>query len=102
MSEVRAPGPGAIRTVEWMPLAKKWLMNKKVILHSDAAKSYKCHVSGVLHDNVVHSKKRVKVGGKWRWQKPDYVKVVTHKIPGEKRSIRCKAGTQVIDRAGDS
>ena len=59
-------------------------MNKEVILHSDAAKSYKCHVSGVLHDNVVHSNKRVKVSGKWRWQTPDYVKVVTHKIPGEK------------------
>ena len=46
MSEARAPGPGAIRKVEWMPLAKKWLMNKKAILHSDAAKSYKCHVPG--------------------------------------------------------
>ena len=26
----RAPGPGAIRKVEWTPLAKKWLQDKKV------------------------------------------------------------------------
>lgn len=99
MTAVRAPGPGAIRKVEWMPLATKWLMNKKVILHTDAAKSYKCHVPGVVHDNVVHCKKRIQVNGKWRWQKPTYVRIVTHKVPGQKRFIRCKAGTQVIDRA---
>ena len=74
------------------------MCSRVLILHSDATKSYKCHVPGVLHDNVVHCKKRVKVGGKWRWKKPNYVKVVTHKVPGKKGSIRCKAGTQVIDR----
>eukprot|EP00438_Fugacium_kawagutii_P028229 Skav214969 [mRNA] locus=scaffold124:285197:286465:- [translate_table: standard] len=99
MSEVRAPGPGAIRKTEWLPLANKWLLEKKVILHTDAAKSYKCRVAGVLHDNVVHCKKRVKINGKWCWRKPNYVRLVKHKIPGQQRFIKCKAGTQVIDRA---
>ena len=57
MSETRAPGPGAIRKVEWTPLGNKWLKNKKIVLHTDAAKSYKCHIPGVVHDNVIHCKK---------------------------------------------
>ena len=50
MSEAGAPGPGAIRKVEWTPLTNK---DKQVVLHTDAAKSYKCKISGVVHDNVV-------------------------------------------------
>ena len=48
-SAKRCPGPGAIRKVEWSPLAKKWLQDKKAILHTDPAKSYKTKVAGVLH-----------------------------------------------------
>ena len=99
MSETRAPGPGAIRKVEWTPLGNKWLKNKKIVLHTDAAKSYKCHIPGVVHDNVIHCKKRVKINGKWKWQGPNYVRLVSHKVPGKKTPVRCKAGTQVIDRA---
>ena len=87
----RAPGPGAIRKVEWAPLASKWLKDKKLILHTDAAKSYRCKVRGLLHDNVVHCKKRVKVNGKWRWKRPTFVRLVTHAIPGTKREITVKA-----------
>ena len=39
---------------------------------------------GVVHDSVVHQKKRVKKNGKWHWTKPNFVKV--------------KCGTQLIDR----
>ena len=46
----RAPGPGAIRKVEWRPLATKHLQDRAIVLHTDAAKSYKLKVSGVLHD----------------------------------------------------
>ena len=99
MSEARAPGPGAIRKVEWTPLANKWLKDKEVVLHTDAAKSYKCKISGVVHDNVVHCKKKVLIHGKWKWQAPNYVRIVPHKVPGKKGLLRCKAGTQVIDRA---
>ena len=73
MSEARAPGPGAIRKVEWVPLAKTWLQDKQVILHTDAAKSYKCKVPGVIDDNVIHAKKRGKKNGKWQWRAPNYV-----------------------------
>ena len=55
----RAPGPGAVRRVEWKPLADKHLRNRSVIFHTDSAKSYKLRVDGVLHDRVVHAKKRV-------------------------------------------
>ena len=99
MSEVRAPGPGAIRKVEWTPLANKWLKDKHVILHTDAAKSYKCQIRNVIHDKVVHCKKKVKTNGKWKWQMPNYVRLVHHKVPGQKALVRCKAGAQVIDRA---
>ena len=30
---------------------------------------------------------------------PSYVRIVTHKVPGVKKPIKCKAGTQIIDRA---
>jgi hypothetical protein len=94
----RAPGPGAIRKVDWKPLANKWLVGKKVILHTDSARSYKAKVPGVLHDSVVHQKKRTKVRGKWVWKNPTFVKLRTHKLPNGK-TIRRKAGTQIIDRA---
>ncbi|CAK9006673.1 Uncharacterized protein SCF082_LOCUS9129, partial [Durusdinium trenchii] len=41
---------GAIRKVEWRPLATKHLQDRAIVLHTDAAKSYKLKVSGVLHD----------------------------------------------------
>ena len=88
----RAPGPGAIRKVEWRPLAIKHL-------HTDAAKSYKLKVSGVVHDQVRHCKKRVKVKGKWVWKMPTYVKISTHKDPKTGHQFKTKGGTQIIDRA---
>lgn len=47
----RAPGPGAVRKVEWRPFAQRWLQDKKVILHTDSAKSYRLRLPGVLHDS---------------------------------------------------
>ena len=39
-------------------------------------------IDGVVHDNVVHAKKRVKVNGKFVWKPPSYVN-----------------GAQIMDRA---
>lgn len=97
-AELRAPGPGAIRKVEWQPLAKKWLQGRNIILHTDSAKSYKASLPGVLHDRVIHKKQRVKVGTKFRWIAPKYVEMKSHKIPGSKKVIKAKSGTQIIDR----
>ena len=72
LSEARA---GAIRKVECLWL-NKWLKGKDVIPHTDAAKSYKCKIPGVVHDNVVRCKKKVKIHGKWKWQAPNYVRIV--------------------------
>jgi hypothetical protein len=80
-------------------LAEKWLKNKQLVLHTDAAKSYRMKLPGIIHDNVVHCKKRVKVKGVWKWQLPKYVRLVSHCIPGSKKKMTVKAGTQVIDRA---
>ena len=95
----RAPGPGAIRKVEWRPLAIKHPQDRAIILHTDAAKSYKLKVSGVLHDQVRHCKKRVKVKGKCVWKMPTYVKISTHKDPKTGRQFKAKGDTQIIDRA---
>eukprot|EP00435_Cladocopium_sp_Y103_P025204 s23_g6.t1 len=87
----------AIRKVDWKPLADRLLKDRQVILHTDSARSYKAKVRGVLHDSVVHQKKRMKVGGKFVWRSPKFVKLVTHKLPCGKKQ-RVKAGTQIIDR----
>ena len=98
-SAKRAPGPGAIRKQEWSPLANKHLKDRRIILHTDAARSYKVKTPSVLHDIVRHCKKRVKVKGKWMWRKPCYVKLASHKDPFTGRLIKTKGGTQIIDRA---
>ena len=98
-SAKRAPGPGAIRKVEWKPLAQKHVQNRRVILHSDAAKSYRLRLPGVLHDHVRHCKKRIRVKGKWIWKQPTYVKIAIHKDPCTGKKLKVKGGTQIIDRA---
>ena len=45
---LRAPGPGAIRRVEWKASANEFLFDRKVVLHTDSAKSYKLKVPGAL------------------------------------------------------
>ena len=95
----RSPGPGAIRKVEWKPLATKHLQDRCVVLHTDAAKSYRLRLPGILHDHVKHCKKRIKVKGKWVWKPPTYVKLITHKDPKSGLPIKTKGGTQIIDRA---
>ncbi|CAL1165445.1 unnamed protein product, partial [Cladocopium goreaui] len=59
----RAPGPGPIRKRDWKPLAWKLLKDRSIILHTDGAKAYELAVPGVLHDNIVHKKKRIMVAG---------------------------------------
>jgi hypothetical protein len=94
----RAPGPGPIRKRDWKPLAEKYLRDKKVVLCTDGARSYKLRIPGVMHTWVVHKKKRVKIGGTWRWIKPKFVKLHTHYLPPNGRKLVVKAGTQIIDR----
>ena len=80
------------------PLGVKHLKDGKVVLHTDSARSYKLKLSGVVHDSVVHCKKRMKIRGKYHWVKPKYVTLKTHKLPNGEKIVR-KAGTQHIDRA---
>ncbi len=93
----RAPGPGPITKHDWAPLGQKWLANRKVIFHTDSAKAYKLKLPNVIHDSVVHQKKRVKKHGKWQWTKPCFAKLKAHKLPTGKR-LKVKCGTQHIDR----
>lgn len=94
---IRAPGPGAIKKIDWKPFGEKYLKNRKVILHTDRAKAYALKIDGVIHDSVRHSRKRVKRGGKWVWVKPYFAKLVSHRTP-DGCTIKCKSGTQIIDR----
>ena len=100
----RAPGPGAIKTIDWAPRARKHLSKRNVVLHTDGARAYQLRVDGLQHDHVVHQKKRlmkngkvVKKCGKAVWIKPSYTKTFTHKAQSGK-AVMCKGGTQVIDR----
>ena len=93
----RAPGPGPTRKRDWTTFAKRRLAGRKIILHSDGAQTYKLRVKGLLHDIAVHKKKRVIVKGKFRWIKPKYSKIVSHRLP-EGGKIHVKSGTQIIDR----
>ena len=95
----RAPGPGPITKKDWTPTATKWLKGRCVFVHTDGARSYKLGMNrkrkldGIIHDYVVHKKKKVK----GRWVKPHYVQLFRHKMPDG--SVVCtKGGTQIIDR----
>ena len=92
-----APGPGPIRPVDWKPIATRFLKGRKVILHTDGARAYKLRIPGVLHDHVVHMKKKIVKGGVAMWQKPGFTKTFKRTSPCGK-VIYCKGGTQVIDR----
>ena len=97
ITKARAPGPGAMRKRDWQPIALKYIKGRSVVLHTDGAKAYRMKVPAVIHDNVVHAKKRCLVGGKVVWIKPCFTKVVTHTLPDGK-TLRVKAGTQIVDR----
>ncbi|CAE7491827.1 unnamed protein product [Symbiodinium sp. CCMP2592] len=94
----RAPGPGAIRRVEWKQIGTKLLKDRNVVLQTDSANSYKLVIPGVIHDRVVHCRKRVKQNGKYTWMHPKYVSIVKHTLPKSKKILSVKSGTQVIDR----
>ena len=91
----RAPGPGAIRKSDWQPFAQRFLANRKVILHTDSARSYRLKLPGMVHDAVVHKKRKVKKNGKWIWLRPTFVRVAKHKLP-DGNTVTCKAGTQIL------
>ena len=93
LTRKRAPGPGPISRMDWAPIAKNRLAKENVVLHTDCARAYKMAIPGVIHDNVVHKKKRVLVRGKYMWIKPSYAKVYKHKLPDGK-VITGKSGTQ--------
>ena len=92
-----APGPGPIRLKDWKEVAKKHLTKRDVILHTDGARAYTLKIPGVIHDHVVHKKRRVVVKGKTTWMKPRYTKNFKHQLPGGK-TVMVKGGTQIIDR----
>ncbi|CAE7843474.1 unnamed protein product, partial [Symbiodinium microadriaticum] len=92
-----APGPGPIKKRDWAPVARKHLMNKNVVLHSDGARAYTMEFPGIKHCNVVHKKKRQVVNGKAVWVRPHYTKNYVIDIP-EQGKVTVKSGTQIIDR----
>lgn len=99
-TKLRAPGPGPIKKTDWYPKAKKWLKGRKVMLHTDGARSYKLGINrkrrmdGIIHNYVVHRKK--KING--RWVHPKFVRLFYNRLP-DGGELYTKGGTQVIDRA---
>ncbi|CAK0871222.1 unnamed protein product [Prorocentrum cordatum] len=78
---------------DWAPLSKKWLKGRNVTFHTDGAKSYKLKQPGVVHDWVVHQKKRKPVNG----NKKRYHDVPEPLSAGAKKRIWVKTGTQITD-----
>ena len=105
-TSTRTPGPGPIRDKDWARFAEQHLNNRNVVLHTDGARAYLLKLPGMLHDHVVHQKKKltdkdgksVKRDGKHVWIQPKYTRTLTHVIPGTKKKLHCVGGTQVIDR----
>ena len=97
ITKLRAPGAGAMRSTDWLPIANRHLKDTNVILHTDGARAYTLKVPGVLHDHVIHKKKRIEVNGDSVWIKPKYTRIVKHRLPGGEE-VMVQAGTQVIDR----
>ena len=74
----------------------RWLQNHYVVLDTDGARAYKAvKIPGVIHDWVVHKKKKIK----GKWLKPRYAQLFEHKLPNGK-TLATKGGTQIIDRFG--
>mgnify|MGYP003333495442 CR=1 FL=1 len=94
----RAPGPGPIKSTDWASIAEEYVVGRNIILHSDSARAYKKPMPGVIHDAVVHQKKKVILNGKGAWMQPHYTKRITHKLPNG-QTVQVLAGTQIIDRA---
>ncbi|CAE7639351.1 unnamed protein product, partial [Symbiodinium sp. CCMP2456] len=97
LTKTRSPGPGPIRKKDWKPIAEKLLAGRHIVLHTDGARAYKLKLDKVAHCNVVHKKKKIKIGNKVMWVKPHFTKVYQLSIPGGK-TLRVKSGTQIIDR----
>ena len=74
---LRAPGPGAIKKSDCKPFAHSRLANRKVILHGDGARTYRMRAPWLLHDALVHKKK--KINGVW--VNPKYVTIKKHRLP---------------------
>ena len=51
LSKPNSPGPGAIQSTDWAPIANKHLKNRAVVLHTDGARAYNLKVEGLLHDH---------------------------------------------------
>ena len=99
VTKPNAPGPGAIKKVDWRPFSSKFIQGRKVVLFTDSARSYKTKINGVIHHSVSHKKKRVYnlTKKKYVWKNPSWTKIVKTKLPnGEVQTM--KAGTQIIDR----
>jgi hypothetical protein len=98
LTKRHAPGLGPIKKTDWTPMAAKLLKGRRVFLQSDGARSYKLglnrkrRLDGVIHDYVVHKKKKVR----GKWIRPKYVQLFRHIMPDG--SVVCtKGGTHIID-----
>eukprot|EP00971_Amphidinium_carterae_P110585 2190574-Amphidinium_carterae.1 len=67
VTKKRSPGPGPLRTTEWVKIAKHLVDNKRIILHTDGAKAYMKDFEQFRHTKVTH---KVKQGADGNWIKP--------------------------------
>eukprot|EP00971_Amphidinium_carterae_P168335 3335584-Amphidinium_carterae.1 len=92
VTKKRSPGPGPLRSTDWIKVAKHFVDNERIILHIDGAKAYMADFEQFRHTKVTH---KVKKGADGNWIKPRYVEPVEVSTPNGTLSLL--AGTEVID-----
>ena len=92
----RAPGPGPLRKVDWQPIYKQFIENRKIILHTDSARAYDAFTAGIGKTRVVH---QIKKDAQGNWVQPHFTKYEEVTVEDGK-TIAVLAGTQYIDGFG--
>ena len=75
---LRAPGPGPLLLKVWEKISKQYITkNKRLIIHTDAARAYRKPIAGTLHTAIVHQMK--KIDGVW--VKPQFTRREDLELP---------------------
>ena len=90
---LRAPGPGPLLLKVWEKISKQYITkNKRLIIHTDAARAYRKPIDGTLHTAIMHQMK--KIDGVW--VKPQFTRREDLELP-DGTILTVRAGTQFVD-----
>ena len=94
--------PGPISKQEWKSIGRRYLANRKILLHTDGARAYPyVQLPGVITDSVKHKRPRPVFSALWQHRLPknqanahtDIRRLPAHEV----ETVWVKKGTQLID-----